>query len=378
MKRILLTALTVTWAVVIFIFSAQPADESTNMSRSVGQKFGQWFVPGFEVWSQERQDAFAEKADYPVRKCAHATEYAILSFLLLCMLISYKIEGVRHYVLAFLITAFYAATDEFHQLFVPGRNGNGLDVLIDSCGAIGGCLAFAFFSWLKKKIVRPKVAGVAILMFGAMLLFTPPVTAQAKTYRPGFSYSKISAKMKKQMKGKSYPKSGAKISFSQLRAVTVKYYNFNGKTKTGTLIVNKKIAAKVAKIFFELYEMKYPIQRIVPVDEYGGNDEKSMAANNTSAFNYRRIAGSSKLSMHSRGLAIDINPRINPCVKNGVVSPENGKAYQIRKIKKCKGRYKKYMIHCNDKVYKLFKKYGFTWGGDWNSLKDYQHFEYRL
>ena len=219
------------------------------------------------------------------------------------------------------------------------------------------------------------------LIFFSLGLFTAGVikatpTVNAKHYRPGFYYSKITKEMQEQMIGKSYPKNNAKISFSNLRAVEVKYYNFKGKTKKGTLIVNKKIANKVTKIFYELYEMKYPIQRIAPIDKYDGDDEKSMEANNTSAFNYRFIEGSTKLSMHSQGLAIDINPRINPCVKNGVVSPKNAKLYKIRKVKKCKGYYKKYMIHRNDKICKIFKKYGFSWGGDWNSLKDYQHFEY--
>jgi len=83
MKRIILILITLAWAVTIFVFSAQPADTSTNMSRMVGRKFGQYFVPGFENWSQEKQDAFAKKADYPVRKCAHGAEYALLALLLL-------------------------------------------------------------------------------------------------------------------------------------------------------------------------------------------------------------------------------------------------------------------------------------------------------
>ncbi len=201
-------------------------------------------------------------------------------------------------------------------------------------------------------------------------------TVQAKTYKKGFTYQKISSEMKSQMTGKSYPKTGAGLSFSELREVSVRYYNFKGKVKSGTLIVNRKIALKTAKIFYQLYRIRYPIQRIQPVDVYDADDRRSMEANNTSAFNYRRVEGSRKLSMHGRGLAIDLNPRINPCIRNGRVDPPNGKAYSKRSVKKCKGKYKKYMIHRNDRVYKIFKKYGFKWGGDWKSLKDYQHFEY--
>lgn len=201
-------------------------------------------------------------------------------------------------------------------------------------------------------------------------------TVLAKTYKKGFTYQKISSAMKSRMTGKSYPETGAVISLSELREVKVRYYNFKGKVKKGTLIVNKKIALKTAKIFYQLYRIRYPVQRIRPVDDYNASDKRSMEANNTSAFNYRTIAGSKKLSMHGRGLAIDINPRINPCIRNGRVEPANGKAYKKRNSKKCKGKYRKYMIQRNDKVYKIFKKYGFRWGGDWNSLKDYQHFEY--
>ncbi|MCI8793438.1 MAG: M15 family metallopeptidase [Eubacterium sp.] len=199
---------------------------------------------------------------------------------------------------------------------------------------------------------------------------------QAKTYKKGFAYHKISSEMKSQMTGKSFPRSGAKISFSDLREVRVKYYDFKGKVRTGSLVVNKKIALKTAKIFYELYQIRYPVQKLRPIDMYDADDTRSMEANNTSAFNYRRVQGSTKLSMHSKGLAIDLNPRINPCIRNGVVDPPGGKVYKNRNVRKCKGKYRKYMIHKGDRVYKIFKKYGFKWGGEWYSLKDYQHFEY--
>lgn len=217
---------------------------------------------------------------------------------------------------------------------------------------------------------------IAGLLLACLLCIGTAAPAEAKVYKPGFSYEKLTASAKKQMRGKSFPKSGAKITLSSLRLVTVKYYDFKGKKRTGSLIVNKKIASKVAKIFYELYRIKYPIQRIKPIDYYNADDVKSMEANNTSAFNYRLIAGSKKLSNHALGMAIDINPRINPCVKKGGAEPANGSVYKNRNVKKCKGKYKKYMIHKNDRVYKIFKKYGFSWGGDWRSLKDYQHFEY--
>lgn len=220
--------------------------------------------------------------------------------------------------------------------------------------------------------------AVIIILLLAYLLPGQTISCRAAVYKKGFTYQKLTVKQREAMTGVSYPENGAKISMSSLRAVRVKYINFKGKTKTGTLIVNKKIAKKTAQIFYELYKIKYPIQRIEVIDKYGADDTKSMLANNTSAFNYRLIAGSDKLSNHGKGLAIDINPRINPCVKNGKAEPQNGNVYKNRNVKTCKGKYKKYMIRKNDKVYKIFKKYGFSWGGDWKSLKDYQHFEYNL
>ncbi|WP_297906218.1 M15 family metallopeptidase [uncultured Parabacteroides sp.] len=112
---------------------------------------------------------------------------------------------------------------------------------------------------------------------------------------------------------------------------------------------------------------------MVLVDEYNADDERSMQANNSSSFNFRFIHGTSKLSTHSMGYAIDINPKYNPYVKesNGkiIYSPENAKEYIDRSANF------PYKIDHNDLCFKEFKKRGFTWGGDWSHLKDYQHFE---
>lgn len=230
---------------------------------------------------------------------------------------------------------------------------------------------------MKKTLLYPVILGLCL-----SLLVTPPAS-HAGSFRKGFTSTRLNTALKKRITGTSFPSSQSKaaISYSDLRYLQVLYVDFEGNTQTGELIVNKKIAQKTLKIFYELYQMKYPIQHMSLVDDYDGDDEASMSANNTSAFNYRQITGSSRLSKHSQGLAIDINPRINPCIsyRNGkitLVEPANGKAYTQRNKGKCKGKYAKYMIQKNDKVYKLFRKYGFSWGGDWNSKKDYQHFEY--
>ena len=191
------------------------------------------------------------------------------------------------------------------------------------------------------------------VIFLALSLLCNFIPSKAVTYKEGFRYQPLTSVQQKTMLGVSYPEKGAKLPMTSLRSVQVKYIDFKGKTKTGTLIVHKKIARKTVQIFYELYKMKYPLQRIEVVDRYEADDTKSMAANNTSAFNYRLIAGTNKLSNHGKGLAIDINPRINPCVKKGKVEPANGKVYKNRNVKTCKGKYAKYMIHKNDKVYKI-------------------------
>ena len=129
----------------------------------------------------------------------------------------------------------------------------------------------------------------------------------------------------------------------------------------------------IKTIFQKLYQQSYPIEKMVLVDTYDADDNASMADNNTSSFNYRVVEGTTHLSKHSLGLAIDINPRYNPYIHtlNGqtVCSPENGSDYADR------SKDFPYKIDTEDYAYKLFLEYGFSWGGNWNSSKDYQHFE---
>ena len=159
-----------------------------------------------------------------------------------------------------------------------------------------------------------------------------------------------------------------------LDTLSVLHVDFEGATHEGVIVCNKAISADLRDIFAELYRQKYPIERIRPISDYGNDDEQSMQANNTSCYCYRPIAGSSKLSKHALGLAIDINPLYNPCVrrkKDGplLIQPATGKPYANR------SRSFRYKITKNDLCYRLFLQHGFSWGGNWRSLKDYQHFE---
>lgn len=186
-----------------------------------------------------------------------------------------------------------------------------------------------------------------------------------------FYAAPISEEIKERITGISYPDyEPYGISYDELRYVHVLHYNLDHEVKEGELICNQLIAEDLVEIFQELFEQEYPIERICLVDDYNGDDETSMRDNNTSCFNYRVIAGTSSLSNHSFGLAIDINPLYNPYVSGGYVQPSTGAAYADRS-----GDFP-YKIDREDICYQLFTEHGFTWGGDWSSPKDYQHFEY--
>lgn len=159
-----------------------------------------------------------------------------------------------------------------------------------------------------------------------------------------------------------------------LDTLHVQHVDFEGQTREGVIICNKSISKDLRDIFAELYKAKYPIEHIRPISDYADDDERSMRANNTSCYCYRPIAGSKKLSKHAQGLAIDINPLYNPCVrrqKDGtlLIQPSTAKPYVNRKASH------PYKIKRGDLCYRLFVSRGFRWGGNWKSLKDYQHFE---
>lgn len=204
---------------------------------------------------------------------------------------------------------------------------------------------------------------------------TPPPEETAMTisdYDSYFSISKITDTIFARMQGRSYPED-CSLDLAALRYLTVAYVNFDGEIFQGELVVNAKIAEDVISIFKELFEEKYPIEKISLIDEYDADDDRSMAANNSSAFCYRVISGTDRLSNHSFGLAIDINPLYNPYIKsNGKVLPEEAEAFADRTLSN------PYYISPEDSCVRIFKKYGFTWGGDWKNSKDYQHFEKKL
>ncbi len=167
------------------------------------------------------------------------------------------------------------------------------------------------------------------------------------------------------------------VTFEDLRYVHILHYDFDGNVAEGELICNAAIARDLVEIFYELYRSEYQLERVRLIDEYDGDAIASMEDNNTSCFNYRVVEGTSSLSKHAYGLAIDINPFYNPYVTyNGdgseKVSPAAAAFYADRSASFA------YKIDEEDLCYKLFLDHGFIWGGNWNSSKDYQHFQKSL
>lgn len=192
------------------------------------------------------------------------------------------------------------------------------------------------------------------------------------TYCEGFFYEPLSDEIIRRIQGISYHEN-PNISYDDLCYLSVLYCDFENQTQTGEIICNRLIAQDLLEIFKALYDASYQIEKIRLIDEYQADDDLSCADNNTSCFNYRVVAGSDTLSKHALGMAIDINPFYNPYITypngNKRISPAGSELYEDRE-----GGYD-HMILKDDLCYRLFTEHGFTWGGEWKSIKDYQHFQ---
>lgn len=174
---------------------------------------------------------------------------------------------------------------------------------------------------------------------------------------------------------------GCPVGPAGLRAVTVPYLGFDGQRHQGTLVVAARVAGDVHAVFVRLYAERFPIRRMVPVSAFGGDDERSMEADNTSAFNCRPITGGSGWSKHAYGTAIDVNTLENPYVRSepesgargtvsgNTVQPTTARRY-VQRAQHVRG-----MIHAGDPIVTVFAGYGWSWGGTWTDPTDYQHFE---
>lgn len=183
-----------------------------------------------------------------------------------------------------------------------------------------------------------------------------------------FSAERIPASVRRRMTGVSWRR-GCPVPLSRLRYLKISHRTFDGRVRTGELIVHKSAVRTMRRVFAELYEAKFPIRRMRLIDDYDGSDFDSIEADNTSAFNCRERTGGGGWSEHAYGRAIDVNPIENPYVHaDGTTSHRASKKYLDR------SRWRKGMATRNGVLVRSFKDAGWGWGGDWPSPKDFQHF----
>ena len=217
-------------------------------------------------------------------------------------------------------------------------------------------------------VVKTILATVlaAILLAGG----TAPVAAGAA--QPTAFHGRaerIDAATRERMSGVSWHR-GCPVGFAGLRLLTVSHWGFDGGVHRGRLVVNRDAAAGMLRAMRSLFRLHFPIRQMRLVDAYGGDDHRSMAADNTSAFNCRTVAGKPGVwSEHAYGRAIDVNPIENPYVTgSGYVSPPEGGRYADRS-RRARG-----LIHGGGPIVDAFAAVGWEWGGNWPWPRDYQHF----
>ena len=219
------------------------------------------------------------------------------------------------------------------------------------------------------------VSGAAVRLLMLMTLFWAmawKAYGGETVFSEDFTISEISDELFLKMNGSSW-KEECPVPREDLRLLHVLHKDAEGNTLEGEMIVHVRIAEDVLQILQELYEADYPIEKMRLVEEYDAEDELSMEDNNTSAFNFRYIPRSGKISKHGLGLAVDINPLYNPYIRYAdgtrYLEPLTAEVWLDREAEF------PYKIEEDDLCCRLFKEHGFEWGGDWINLKDYQHFE---
>jgi hypothetical protein len=234
-----------------------------------------------------------------------------------------------------------------------------LAVLLAGCGAGGGGAAANG---------SPPSPPAAASSSGAPSAATDAVPAASVP--PAFvgAVEPLSAEVRQRMTGVSW-RPGCPVGLDDLRLLRLSYVDFDGGAHVGELVVHRALADPVVRIFGKLYAARFPIRSMQTIEAYGGSDDASMAADNTSAFNCRNVPNTSHWSNHAYGRAIDVNPVENPYLPGRQIMPPAGKDYLDRR------NVRPGMIVAGDPVVSAFKAEGFTWGGAWRTGVDYQHFD---
>ncbi len=186
------------------------------------------------------------------------------------------------------------------------------------------------------------------------------------------SIERVPSPLGRRMTGSSHDPARCPVKLADLRLLTMRYVGFDGQPHIGQMVVHRRHARGIVDVFRELYDKRFPIRRMQLVDAYGGDDNRSMAADNTSAYNCRAVAGTSTFSDHAYGAAVDINPVENPYVTADGVLPSAGRKF-VDVDRSPDADAPRGVIVADDVVVRAFERIGWEWGGGWND-PDYQHF----
>ncbi|MCL2854761.1 MAG: M15 family metallopeptidase [Defluviitaleaceae bacterium] len=211
--------------------------------------------------------------------------------------------------------------------------------------------------------------GLFVVNF-AICLAVAGFVGYANARPPVFAKQPIPVEIVEIIDGSSFH-GHAPFGLDFLTYLTISHWDFYGIHRQGHMIVAAEIGEEVLEIFEEIWEARFPVAQMQLIDFYGALDYYSMAANNSVAFNFRTIAGTNVLSRHAFGMAIDINPIQNPYIRGATIWPAAGAAYLDR------SHVRPGMIVRGDVVYTAFISRGWIWGGNWQSPRDYHHFERR-
>ena len=213
-------------------------------------------------------------------------------------------------------------------------------------------------------------ARIALLLAVLALLGSPAASGGGGSQGFEGSTERLSASLRERMAGSSW-RPGCPVGLGELRVVRVSHWDFRREVERGALVVHERYARGVVDVMRRLFTQRFPIRRMELIDRYGADDHRSMAHDNTSAFNCRFVAGTTRWSMHAYGKAIDINPRENPYVSGDHVSPPEGAPYADRRPAR------EGMIFRDGPVVRSFARIiGWEWlgaPGPGRSYRDYQH-----
>lgn len=216
-------------------------------------------------------------------------------------------------------------------------------------------------AWLASTGLAVAAPGDAARPGGSTIEVAEPLPAFTATI------ATLSARARRAMTGPVWRR-GCPVALRDLRAVRVGYVDFAGRAQRGTLVVHRAHAQRTVRAFRALYTARFPVRRIHPIERYGGSDDRSIEADNTSAFNCRRVTGGTRWSEHAYGRAIDLNPIENPYILSGRTSHEASEPFLDR------ADVRPGMAVAGGAAVKSFTAAGFRWGGSWSNPVDTQHF----